>query len=484
MKLKIILFFSFAVIQLHSQSAASMKYLLSLFEQYIHVELTIESSRQDSLIFTYGNPAFGGQNDIFKGLQNFKIEQPIKYFLDSNERKIIIFPKEVTPLNISYNVFDTRSADNTRNQLFRPMIMTDYFYIHGINLFLTPESSPNQKITVAWKTRPPFKIFYAFDPDNEGTQMVRTTIDSSSLRFITGAKDLLVKKFTNVSGDNFLVVRTESLSACAIKKVTRFYKKYNQTLREYWNDNRKIQYSLVLQPFQHVHHAMSGVSFGNGFIGKYNQPDSLTIGERKFVVAHEIGHYYLGGLQAENGRNYEGQWFNEGFNDYTTYFNLLRSNEMKSDEFIKGLNSIIQKLYKSPIKNTPNDKIFDNFWKLGDYSKLPYWRGCIYAFYLDNQISIQSNNRFCIRNLELDLQDLVRNRDHKEFSNEEFVQAVAKYLPDMNQKELFNDYIVQGISIPFNTFLNPSIFKATAIDGIPKLEITNNRKFRLHFKKH
>ena len=65
---------------------------------------------------------------------------------------------------------------------------------------------------------------------------------------------------------------------------------------------------------------------------------------------------------------------------------------MNAAEFDSAFNQLFRSFYNSPIRNTPNNKIFENFWLLGDYAKLPYWRGCVFAFYLDNQLSIATRN--------------------------------------------------------------------------------------------
>jgi hypothetical protein len=337
-------------------------------------------------------------------------------------------------------------------------------------------------VSIQWKKAPAFPIFYTFDPDNHGTHTTVTTADSVAFRLMTGANDLKVKTFINESGTNYLVTRSTGMPAASITALEDFYVMYNKVMRKYWGDTRKIKYSLILQPFLNVNHKMSGVSFGNGFIGKYNNPDSLAKGERKFVIAHEIGHYYLGELEAFEGEHTEGQWFNEGFNDYTTFFNLVGSKSMTAEEYEAGLNKIFLQLYSSPIKNTPNNKIFENFWKLGDYAKLPYWRGCIYAFYLDNQISLATKNKNTLRDVLLDLQQLVKARTKKEFTNQEFIDACSKFLPHETVAKDFENYIVNGNSIAFDDNILLPVFKIKTQAQSPLLAIVNKAEFISHYQ--
>jgi hypothetical protein len=266
------------------------------------------------------------------------------------------------------------------------------------------------------------------------------------------------------------------------KEITTFYLDYNAEMRRFWEDKRQINYSLVLQPYLNVDHSISGISFGNGFIGKYNKPDSLARGERMAVIAHEIGHYYLSDVAAFEGDTYIGQWFNEGFNDYLTYFNLVAAGKISPEEFETIFNEIFRHLYTSPIKNTPNDKIFENFWLLGDYSKLPYWRGCLFALYLDNQISLKSNNARSIRDLMLDLKEIARTKSKKEFTNEELIKAVSKYLPENVFRKEFSADIINGSPIAFDNAVLLPFFQIQMKGETPVLTIADEKQFLAHFE--
>ena len=477
--------FLFIAMQSSSRGQVALQYELTLFDSSIHVELLFRPTVKDSATFTYGVLQFGGQADIFKGLQNVQAQSPARVKIDSANRKLTFYYPGSDPVKMNYDVFDTRSENTTRSQLFRPMIMKDYFFTHGVNLFLTPAFEAEGStimVSVEWKSKPPFPVFYAFDPDNDGSRIAVTTADSIAFRLLTGANDLFIKKFSSESGSNYLVLRSSGMSATVKQEVENFYLDYNAVMRKFWNDTRKINYSLVLQPYLNVNHSMSGISFGNGFIGKYNKPDSLALGERMFVISHEIGHYYLGGVSAFEGEDNIGQWFNEGFNDYLTFFNLVHAKRMNAAEFDSAFNQLFRSFYNSPIRNTPNNKIFENFWLLGDYAKLPYWRGCVFAFYLDNQLSIATRNNKSLRDLMLDLKALVAEKDKKEFTNEELINAVSKYLPRADFEKALQEYIINGTPIAFKNSMLLPIFHIELKDQTPVLSVANKKAFEKHFQ--
>jgi predicted metalloprotease with PDZ domain len=484
--LKLFVFISalFSLRGIAQEKSIPLIYQLEMESHSIHVNFLYLPIEKDSTVFIYGQPAFGGQTDILDGLRNLHLSSGGKISLDSAKRRIIIYFRNADTIRISYDILDTRVGNSTKNQLFRPMITPDYLFIHGVNLFLTPQFRKEDQIihvSLEWKRQPPFPLFYTFDPENDGSHHSVTTVDSISLRFITGANDLFIKRFRSESGTNYLVLRSGGMKQEMVTEIEKFYIRYNSQLRRYWKDTRIIEYSLVLQPFIGVDHNISGVSFGNGFIGKYNKADSIVQGYRQFVIAHEMGHYYLGDVVAFSGEDMEGQWFDEGFNDYTTLSNLTGAGYLTTDDFEKEFNRIFLQLYGSKIKNTPNNKIFENFWKLGDYQKLPYWRGCIYAFYLDNQIALATGQQHSIRDLMLDLKQLVMKRENKMFTNEEFINAVSKFLKHQQVQDAFIRYIEDGNSINFNnSMIIPSI-RILDSSGIPVIHIVDKAKFLRHY---
>jgi hypothetical protein len=297
-----------------------------------------------------------------------------------------------------------------------------------------------------------------------------------------GDEEFSIKRFINESGTNYLVLRSSGMPTQTVSDLENFYVHYNKIMREFWKDDRIIQYALVLQPYLHVNKSISGISFGNGFIGKYDKPDSLAVGERMGVIAHEIGHYYLSDLKATAGSNSEGQWFNEGFNDYLTFYNLIRAGLIDAAEFEKRLNKILRQFYNSPIRNTPNNKIFENFWKLGDYQRIPYWRGCVYAFYLDNLLLKTTGRKTGIHEISLELKKLVHNRPGYEFTNEEFIQALSVYLPEKTVQLEFNEFIIEGKSIPLSEKKLLPEFQFRNDGEIPVLKLTNQKRFYANYQ--
>src|SRR5690606_31285116 len=94
----------------------------------------------------------------------------------------------------------------------------------------------------------------------------------------------------------------------------------------------------------------------------------------------------------------------EGFTDYYTYKNRLRSGNLTFDDWLKQFNEdIFRAHWENPMRNEPNYRIKDDFWKSRNIEKIPYRRGALFAFWLDNQIQLKSNGTRSLDDLMRDL---------------------------------------------------------------------------------
>ncbi|MGI4752765.1 MAG: hypothetical protein ACRYE8_03440 [Janthinobacterium lividum] len=85
-------------------------------------------------------------------------------------------------------------------------------------------------------------------------------------------------------------------------------------------------------------------------------------------------------------------WWSEGFTDYYSRVLALRSGVITVEEFVEEFNQFFKDYYLSPVINEPNSKIEEDSWRNYAVSKLPYYRGFIFALYLNNLIKENSKN--------------------------------------------------------------------------------------------
>ncbi|MEP7322623.1 MAG: hypothetical protein ABI761_11925 [Saprospiraceae bacterium] len=474
-----LVFFSCLYFTISAQTKVDLEYRLKYFgNNIVHVTLLYTPIEKDSTEFTYGEPRFGGQSDIIKCITNVSVVSKIRFITDTASRSFKFFYSGTRPFAIEYDILDTVTAKkDLRQELFRPMIQKNYFYSHGINLFLNPKfNSPDKKATVSiqWVKSPTFPIFYGFGPENRGKKKVISTTDSVMFSLITGAKDLTIDKFDLHGTQNYLVLRGNAQEKYNRLAIRNYFIQFNESIRKFWNDYSDKYFSLILQPFLEADHSVSGVAYSNGFIGKY-KADTILNAQRIYTISHEIGHHWIGHQLEMNISN---QWFGEGFNDYITFYTLLSGGLMSPHEFENRMNEIFTAHYSSTIKNTPNDSVFLNYWKMGDYNKLPYRRGSIFAFYLDNQIRLATNGEKTIKDfLRSMAQFRKRKTSNYEITIEDFIDQAAAFLPRPKLESIIEDYIVKGNPILFSNELLLPVYQVTNENDIPHISIVDEKKF-------
>jgi len=469
----------------HTKSPANLQYELS-FEKTnnIHVKLTYKPVEMGSTLFTYGEPRFGGQPDIIRGLTDLKVSDGSRIMFNDISREITVFYKDSLPVTIEYNIIDTHTKEQgLRGELFRPIIMNDYVYCHGINLFLNPvlrNNKLNVSQSVEWKSLPPFKLFQSFDPQNNGSRISIGRPADFMYNLITGAEDMVTDEVDIEGNRNYLVMRIIKNKDLNRKAVAEYFKQYYTGISRFWNEPSPEPYCLILQPFLSIDHNIGGMGLGSGFAGKYSyKADTILTPERIFVLSHEIGHHWIGG---KIDSDINDQWFGEGFNDYFTYYTLLMTGLMTPDQFERTFNTVLESHYTARIKSLPNDSIWPNYWKMGDYNKLPYRRGSIFAFFLDNQIRKLSNGGKNIRDLMLSIKNFCINKGvGYQLSINDFSQLASEFIPADTVKAEIDRYIVKGEPIIFSGEMLVDAFSVSMKDDVPILRITDKGKFESLF---
>jgi len=169
----------------------------------------------------------------------------------------------------------------------------------------------------------------------------------------------------------------------------------------------------------------------------------------------------------------ENNWFNEGFNDYIAIYTLARSGLLDNKEFLSHVNDKnLRPHYTSPVGTMPGDSIMQNFFKSHFYEKLPYQRGFIYAFYLDNQIRIASGGKQTIRNFLLKLYDNNKQNKNKPITIDDFTSAIATFLPKLQVKKEIEEYMLKGTYIDFRKVKLIDAFQVRFNNNLPELSLS------------
>ena len=472
-----------ACVTLTVSAQANLDYRFRLDSAALHVTLNYTPVEPDSTLFVYGDLGFGGQTDIFNGIKNLRVSAPGTIKVDTLEGSgaIHVYYPGNTPITISYDVTDTHTPEQkVRGEMFRPLIQKDYFYAHEVSIFLIPMFRETDKNNVTqslqWEKPLPYPIYFTLDPENRGDKIYTGIYKDFQSTLFTGAANLTIDQVNLGNIKNFIVLRIDDSTAYNRPAMKEYFEEYVTALHRFWNNYDGEYYSLVVQPFLDIdYHNSSGIAFHDGFIMKHNNDTILTDYGRIATLSHEISHHFTG-HSVSLGPNE--QWFDEGFTDYTTYYLLTAIGMFPPEQYTHEINRILRSLHTSELRNTPNDDIRKNFWKLGDYAWLPYWRGTQFALWLDNKIVTSSDGKYSIRDLLRACLDAARNKNWEHLTREDFIKAVSKFLPEKEMREAIERYIVNGELIEFSQKDFPSDIKLTYDDSIPVIEITDQKRFK------
>lgn len=416
----------------------------------IRVELAYEPMRSETDVFTYGEPQFGGQNDIIDCFRNLRVKGAAEWSFDKDSRKIRITPKAVgKKVVIRYDVVGKpTSKDDFQAELFRPTISETMLYCHGLNLFLTPESQELMQ-RIHWKKKPSFPVVQLWQPDVPTSDTQRIHPMQVYMSLMVGSVDMDIEsvKFQQVNG--YVLTDLPEDKQANRPQIADFFVRSMSALRSFWGEEETADtYVLSVLPFsERITHEAGGIALTGGFCSKYRpyaDRDTILTPGIRFNLAHEMGHKWLGGTLSLGMEN---QWFHEGFNDYLTFVTLRESGLLNDQEYATLWNQMLDRYYGFPEHNLSNEKILENYWKIGDYNKLPYWRGCIFAGYLDRIISASSKGERSWRDFMRNLNAVCKKKG--KITIDDFIMVLQPMLPpDFDAEVLLNRHIFNGEDIP------------------------------------
>ncbi len=334
--------------------------------------------------------------------------------------------------------------------------------------------SSNATLSVIWDSYPKNAVYFnSFAPmDSPAKKQIFKEETLGRLLFVMGS-DLTVERY-DVRGIPYYSIRsTQKEYNDLTMELPPFFNAFFPSIRSFWNGYSDPFYFVAVLPIQYAGLTRAG-GFGmeNGFLMKY-------LGEfdtwEKLIIAHETSHSWIG-LKLQIGTtSFENQWFGEGFNDYITIINMAKSKLLSPSEFMDYLNNEnLKEHYSSPVREESNATIGAKYWlDYNNYGKLPYRRGLIYAFYLDNQIQLTSKGKSSLRDFMLDLLAFRAIKPTNEpITLEDFSTLGSKYIPYHQLKDDIERYMIQGKLIDFTAIRLLPMFELYVTDNnIPQLHL-------------
>ncbi len=375
---------AFALTGCGGQKQENFAYYLCWNDAGIDVELTYTYTVDDTITLFYGDPGLGGQYDLFSCVKKLHVEGAA-WHADSINSRIQLFDFKANPVKINYRVEQSLpdTGLNCPREVFRPNITADMLYSLGPHLFLLPEEERVQgesiPAQVTWNEAPDFPVFCLYNPGN-GTEDFSGLVLDLWGGVLVGDRLLHVDTLEIAGVRNYVVTAPHTLAEYNNEQLKTFFKTFYAAAVDFWEDEPESPYSLMVYPFQKIPFEVSGLGLSGGFFARYSaQADTILTHNREQTFAHEIGHNWI-------GAGGDMQWWGEGFNDFQAIYLVTAAGMQTPQNFIDFLNDYLNSLYHSEIRNLPNEEIDKNFWNLGDYSWIPYWRGAIYALRMVGQM--------------------------------------------------------------------------------------------------
>tara|TARA_R110002020_G_scaffold155391_1_gene336399 strand:+ start:13939 stop:15432 length:1494 start_codon:yes stop_codon:yes gene_type:complete len=478
-----VLLFTFGI-HSHAQEKPFMDYVLSWDgdSSILEVELTYSATQKDSTVFIFGDPDFGGQKDIFNVIKNIRATLPEVLRIDEANRRITVYHNGAKTPNISYEIDGSFSKDQptraSQTELFRPVITKGVLTLVDKHFALDITDDSNPLVSFRWrKYRESFIYFNSVHPSRtDPSQKLSDYYDnlSNMVCFVMG-DNISVEEYSVLGIPYYCVTTIDDTYGNDLQgSLNPFFENYFPSIHKFWNDTDFPYYFLSVTALQNNQVEIGGGGFGinNGFVMKLGKKFGTW---EKYVTAHETAHTWVG-LKMELGKeSFDHQWFGEGFNDYTTLINLANSKIFGKEDFLHYLNEEnLKQHYESEIKAVHNDSIAANYWTdYANYGKLPYRRGFIYAFYLDNQIRLASEGKFTLRNMLLDLYALRKSKKEDAIVTvDDFIDTGAAYVDKKKLEGQVALHMIAGQPIDFKSVKLIDEFEVEINDSIPKVHLT------------
>nr|WP_321233733.1 hypothetical protein [uncultured Psychroserpens sp.] len=362
----------------------------------------------------------------------------------------ITHPKNLNYIELEYRLKQDSQGDLTTWDTYRPIINSDYFHVFSHNLFMLPKhiietSNDNFDVALNWKEFPKnYNIANSFGA-NEQSQIIKNTSEDKfhTAIFVGGDFrihdiDIKEQKVAFAIRGDWEMFQDDAMVNILEKTVT--------AQRDFWQDHTQDYFAVTMIPtVQERGSSFQGSGLTNSFATNATNNRFLEIEGLVYLFNHELQHNWTG-LIIQNDNEEEQYWFSEGFTDYYTIKNIAKGKIFNLDEhyFIDELNSYIKSLYTSPVREMPNSEMnYDNFWSGKEgIRKLPYRRGAILAFYLDQKIKQDSHGEFSLDNVLLDFKNDAITNDQK-IKHPYFISTVNKYLKN-DLKPFFDTHIEKG----------------------------------------
>ena len=391
-----------------------------------------------------------GEENLHNTLSDLKSEQVEEIIKEKDSQRFVLkHDPNLKKIQFSYTLQQDTEGKLTTRATYRPVIQDQFFHIFSHNFFMlprdyVPNSSASFDVQIDWSDfDSDYNLVNSFDTNNR-----IQTIENTNERYFHSAV------FTggdyrsyelDIEGNKAVFGIRGDWKVFQDSAIVEMLKQTLQVQRDFWQDHSQQYFAVTMTPtYRENGSSFQGSGLTNSFATSATNNEYLEYTGLVYLFNHELQHNWIGHL-IKNENEEEQYWFSEGFTEYYTLKNISKNNigGLDAGYFIDEFNNFISSLYQSPVKEAPNSEInYENFWSSYDYSKLPYRRGAIFAFYLDHLIQQNSNGEKSLDDLMIAIKEDALNKEQR-LSHNYFLSKANEYL-SQDLQPFFDKHIING----------------------------------------
>lgn len=443
----------------------------------LDITATFTGDKSGKTVLWFQNNSWG-EKDLFRCIAQYQIsgkKASISAFPDSSY--FIALHAPGAKISITYTVVQDFEREIT--SFYRPLVQKAWLHAFSQAILMVPDhifptTAAKPTISLDWSAMPADWAIH----NSYGSGQRKQTIALAQEALLNGvftAGDFRVYPFAIQGYPVYFATRGQWLNFDD-ETLVRCLENALGELRAFWSDYDYPYFTVTFLPTEmagadsELSYALNGLALHQSFAASATNNRALQFEMIQYLFHHELMHTWIG-RRIRNTHEELQYWFSEGFTEYYTYKNMLREGILTPEQWALNFNnSVLKPHYTSALKSEPNSKIKDYFWTDFEYSKLPYRRGAIFAFWLDNQIKLKTDNE---KSLDELMHTLLKRcvSESKTLTDELFLECAQSILGE-DISDFFQKHILTGEPIDLeNTLLINAYTLKKSETGVPIIQL-------------